>query len=105
MVAAAILGQPRPKLDVPWFWSDQYGMKLQMAGIVRNPDQVVVRQGSNSSGFAAFYLENGRIQVVEALNAPVAYMVGKRLIASGQKVSSSCLADPEFDIKQLMRAS
>ncbi|MFI6315609.1 NAD(P)/FAD-dependent oxidoreductase [Nocardia fusca] len=105
LVAAAVLGLPRPKLDVPWFWSDQYDLKLQMAGVAFDPDRLVVRQGPNGSGFAAFHLKGSRVQVVEAIDAPAAFMVGKRLIASGREVRDEHLADPEFDIKQLMRAS
>jgi 3-phenylpropionate/trans-cinnamate dioxygenase ferredoxin reductase subunit len=104
VVAAAVLGQPRPRLDVPWFWSDQYETKLQIVGVLDNPDESVTRHDPETGEYAAFHLKNGVLQVVEAVNSPRSFMAGKRLIAGRAELDAVRLADPGFDLKQLLRA-
>src|SRR5205085_8578870 len=70
LAAAAILGRPRPAEDVPWFWSDQYDLKLQIAGLSEGHDQVVVRGKLSDRRFAAFYMKEGRLIATDAVNSP-----------------------------------
>lgn len=96
---AAILGQPPPPPEVPWFWSDQYELKLQIAGVPFDADQIVMRGDPDQAKFAVFHLKERRIQAVEAVNAPPEFMAGRQLIASGTTVDPSKLADPSTSMK------
>jgi 3-phenylpropionate/trans-cinnamate dioxygenase ferredoxin reductase subunit len=100
--AAAILGKPKPYNEVPWFWSDQYDLKLQIAGLGHPDDQIVVR-GDPSTGrsFAVFRLRDGVVAAVEAVNAAPEYMMGRRLIAARAKVAPQRLADKTVPMKDM----
>ena len=102
LAAAAILGKPRPPQDVPWFWSDQYDLKLQTAGLLQGYDETIVRGDPDSRKFSAFYLRSGRILAVDAINSPPDFMASKRLIAEGTEVPSAKLEDPEFSLRELL---
>jgi len=104
LVTAVILGQCRPRQDVPWFWSDQYEAKLQIVGVLDDPDESVTRHDPATGEYAAFHLKKGVLQAVEAVNSPRSFMAGKRLIATGAVLDAAQLADPGFDLKQLLRA-
>jgi 3-phenylpropionate/trans-cinnamate dioxygenase ferredoxin reductase subunit len=97
--AAAILGQPAPPPEVPWFWSDQYDIKLQIAGVPFDTDQLLVRGDPAQAKFAVFHLNDRKVQAVEAVNAPPEFMAGKQLIASGRPVDVAKLADPAVSMK------
>ncbi|MEM8572107.1 MAG: FAD-dependent oxidoreductase [Pseudomonadota bacterium] len=103
LVAAALMGLPRPALDVPWFWSDQYDVKLQIAGLSEGHDKAVVREGSRPGSFSVFYLSGGALRAVDAVNAPADFMAGKRLIATGMPVDAERLADPQVAVKSLLK--
>lgn len=96
---AAILGLPAPGGEVPWFWSDQYDLKLQIAGVPFDVDQILVRGEPSQAKFAVFHLKDRRIQAVEAVNAPPEFMAGRQLIASGKPVDIAKLADPSVSMK------
>jgi 3-phenylpropionate/trans-cinnamate dioxygenase ferredoxin reductase subunit len=96
---AAILGSPEPPAEVPWFWSDQYDLKLQIAGVPLDSDQILVRGDPSQAKFAVFHLKDGRIRAVEAVNAPPEYMAGKQLIASGKTVDPAKLLDLGVSMK------
>lgn len=96
---AAILHQPPPPPEVPWFWSDQYELKLQIAGVPFDVDQIVMRGAPDQTKFAVFHLKGRRIQAVEAVNAPPEFMAGRQLIASGMTVDPRKLADPSTSMK------
>lgn len=100
LVAANIMGAGRDYAPKAWFWSDQYDSKLQIAGLGDGHDQVVVRQGD---GVSHWYFRAGQLIAVDALDDPRAYMVGKRLIDAGRNADPQQLADPEVDLKALMR--
>ena len=97
--AAAIVGRAAPAPEVPWFWSDQYDVKLQIAGLPFDADRQVVRGDPGSGAFAVFHLNGERIVAVEAVNAPADFMGGRLLIGKGTRVSAERLADSETSMK------
>ena len=101
--AAAIVGRPGPAPEVPWFWSDQYDFKLQIAGLPFEADRQVVRDDPSASGFAVFHLAGDRIVCVEAVNAPPEFMAGKQLIGKATPVDVDKLSDPAVSMKAVAR--
>ena len=99
--AAAILGQPAPAPEVPWFWSDQYDLKLQIAGVPFDADRRVIRGSMEAAKFAIFHLNDGRIAAVEAVNAPAEFMAGRQLIGQGRLVDAERLADPKVSMREV----
>lgn len=98
---AAILGKPRPPDECPWFWSDQYDLKLQIAGLSAGYDRVVMRGNPADRKFAAFYFASGRLLAADAVNAPAEFMISKRWIENGAAVSPEIVADTALSIKQI----
>lgn len=101
LAAAAIMDKPRPAIDCPWFWSDQYDIKLQIAGLSEGHDEVVVRGDIDAKKFAAFYKKNGRLIAVDAINSPPEFIASKRLIMSGASVASETLKDTSISMKEI----
>jgi 3-phenylpropionate/trans-cinnamate dioxygenase ferredoxin reductase subunit len=99
--AAAIAGRPMPPHEIPWFWSDQYDLKLQIAGLPFDADRQVVRGDVSAAKFAVFHLKGDLVQAVEAVNAPPEFMAGKQLIAKRTPVSIEKLADPTISMKEV----
>jgi 3-phenylpropionate/trans-cinnamate dioxygenase ferredoxin reductase subunit len=99
----AMMGQPKPYKEVPWFWSDQYDLKLQIAGLAWPTDSLVVRGDPASRKFAVFHLRNGAVAAVEAVNAAPEYIVGRKLIADGTHVAPERLANPDVSMKQVVK--
>jgi 3-phenylpropionate/trans-cinnamate dioxygenase ferredoxin reductase subunit len=99
--ASAIVGRPAPAGEVPWFWSDQYDLKLQIAGVPFDADRLVLRGEAGRAPLAVFHLREGRVLAVEAVNAPAEFMGGRLLIAKGVAVDSTRLADPSVPMKAL----
>jgi len=100
--AAALAGRPARYHDVPWFWSDQYDLKLQIAGLNQGYDRVVVRGDMGARKFAAFYLKAGRLIAVDAVNAPAEYMTClKQLIPAGAEIAPERLADMSVSMKEI----
>ncbi|HYC67216.1 NAD(P)/FAD-dependent oxidoreductase [Brevundimonas sp.] len=97
--AAAITGRPAPAPEVPWFWSDQYDVKLQIAGLAEGADRQVVRGDPASAAFAVFHLKGDRILSVEAVNAPAEFMGGRMMILKGTPVDKAKLADLSTPMK------
>jgi 3-phenylpropionate/trans-cinnamate dioxygenase ferredoxin reductase subunit len=103
-VAANMLGAGKAYAPKPWFWSDQYDVKLQIAGLNTGYDHIVARPGAE--GTASFwYFRAGRLIAVDAMNDPRAYMVGKRMVESGITPAPEALADPAQDLKALLTAA
>lgn len=100
-VAATICGKAKPYRAVPWFWSDQYDIKLQTAGLNRGHDQVVLRGQPESRSFAAFYLREGRLLAVDAINRPVEFTLSKTWIAERLHIPAERLADESIPTKSL----
>ncbi|MEX5578485.1 NAD(P)/FAD-dependent oxidoreductase [Pseudophaeobacter sp. A-200-2] len=103
IVAQNMLGAGKDYVAQPWFWSDQYDVKLQIAGLNSGYDNVVTRQGEGQS-VSFWYYKGDQLVAVDAMNDPRAYMVGKRLIDAGKTADKSVVADPEADLKPLLRA-
>ena len=102
--ACAITGAAPPADEVPWFWSDQYDLKLQIAGLPFDSDDLVIRGSPDARKFAVFHLRDTRILSVEALNAPAEFLVGKALVGSKVSVPRAALADPAMSIKAIAAA-
>ena len=99
--AAAIAGRPAPAPEVTWNWSDQYDLKLQIAGVPFDADEILVRGDPAGARFAVFHLRDGCVRAVEAVNAPPEFMMGKQLIASRRPVARDRLADPTISMKEV----
>jgi 3-phenylpropionate/trans-cinnamate dioxygenase ferredoxin reductase subunit len=100
-VAAAIVGRPQPAGECPWQWSDQYDLKLQIAGYAFDVDEVLVRGDPASAKFAVFHLKGDLVQSVEAINSPPEFMMGKQLILARRPVDKARLADPSVSMKEV----
>jgi 3-phenylpropionate/trans-cinnamate dioxygenase ferredoxin reductase subunit len=87
--------------EVPWFWSDQYDLKLQIAGLARPTDTLVLRGDPGLRKFAVFHLRDGAVAAVEAVNAAPEYMIGRKLVAEGKKIAAETLADMSIPMKQM----
>ena len=98
-VAARITANPAPAPEVPWFWSDQFDLKLQIAGLTSPADAVVVRGDPALARFALFHLRGDVLQAVEAVNAPPEFVIGRQLIAEQRPVDPARLADPRVPMK------
>ena len=103
-VAANICGADRPYRPTPWFWSDQYDVKLQIAGLNAGWTDVAVRPGATDRAASHWYFADGRLIAVDAMNEPRAYMVGKRLIEAGRSPGPAAVADPATELKALLAA-
>lgn len=99
--ASAITGRPAPSPEVPWNWSDQYDLKLQIAGLPFDADRVLLRGDPASGKFAVFHLKGDQVQSVEAINSPPEFMMGKQLIANRKPVNTDKLADPTVSMKEV----
>lgn len=102
VVAENILGAGKEYIATPWFWSDQYDVKLQIAGLNAGYDRVVTRLGEGSASF--WYYLGDTLLAVDAANDPRGYMVGKRLIEAGKSPDPALVADPDTDLKALLKA-
>ena len=98
--AATMLGETRPYLPSPWFWSDQYDCKLQIAGLHAGHDRTVLRPGSRAGGQSVWYYAGDRLLAVDAMNDPKAYMTGKRWLEAGVSPEPARIADPGVDLRQ-----
>lgn len=97
--AAAITGRPAPAPEVPWFWSDQYDVKLQIAGLPLQAERQVLRGDPAAAAFAVFHLAGDLIVCVEAVNAPAEFMAGRQMIGRGTPVDAERLANPAVTMK------
>lgn len=99
-VAANMLGAGQPYLPKPWFWSDQFDAKLQIAGLNTGYTSVVTRR---AEGQSFWYYRGDKLIAVDALNDARAYMIGKRLIEAGRSAPPDLVADPAADLKALLK--
>jgi 3-phenylpropionate/trans-cinnamate dioxygenase ferredoxin reductase subunit len=106
VAAATLCGREIQYNALPWFWSDQYDLKLQIAGLSNGYDDVVVR-GDSEAGrkFSAFYYSGDKVIAVDAINSPQEFMIGKQIITQSLAVNKSQLANPEVPIKSLLDKS
>lgn len=101
VVAENILGAGKEYIAKPWFWSDQYDVKLQIAGLNAGYDRVITRLGEGSASF--WYYLGETLLAVDAANDPRGYMVGKRLIEAGKSPDPALVADSQTDLKALLK--
>jgi len=99
--AANICGKAARHEHVPWFWSDQYDVKLQIAGLAEGYDQTVLRGDPESGSFALYYLCGGELLAVDAINSMRDFMNGKKWLAERKRPDPDKLADPNVDLKTL----
>lgn len=99
--AAAMLGEGAPYVARPWFWSDQYDVKLQIAGLNTGWDRTLIRPGARPGSQSVWYLAGNELLAVDAMNDPRAYMTAKRWIEAGVSPDPMGLADPASDLKSL----
>ncbi len=104
IAAATLTGKELPYDAVPWFWSDQYDAKLQMAGLCAAQDEEVVRGSQEEGKFSVYYLRAGRLVAVHSINRPADHMLARKLIAARVEPDVERLADPGFDLKTLLPA-
>ena len=100
--ACAIMGQAAPQATAPWFWSDQYALKLQMVGLPDGYDSVAVRGSQESKSFIAFYLKDDRVVAADAINKPGEFMIAKRLVGERRSVSTAALMDETVSLKMML---
>lgn len=103
--AAALMGRERPFCATPWFWSDQYDVKLQMVGLSHGYDQVVVRGDLHKPAFSAYYFRAGRLLAVDSLSRIPDHMLAKRLLDHNLSPTPEQVADPSFDLQSLLKQS
>ncbi|RJE89238.1 NAD(P)/FAD-dependent oxidoreductase [Paracoccus onubensis] len=101
-VAANMLGHAQDYIPKPWFWSDQYDVKLQIAGLNTGYDRVVIRPGKSPESRSHWYFRGETLLAVDAMNDPRGYMIGKRLIEAERSPLPDQVADPDFDLKELL---
>lgn len=99
--AANICGKPARHEHIPWFWSDQYDVKLQIAGLSTGYDQTVLRGDPASGSFALYYFSGGELIAVDAVNSMRDFMTGKRWLAERRRPDPAQLADPGVDLKTI----
>jgi 3-phenylpropionate/trans-cinnamate dioxygenase ferredoxin reductase subunit len=99
--ATNICGKPARHAHVPWFWSDQYDVKLQIAGLTQGYDQTIVRGDPESGRFALYYLARGELLAVDAINSAKDFMTGKKWIGEHKHPDPVRLADPTVDLKSI----
>jgi 3-phenylpropionate/trans-cinnamate dioxygenase ferredoxin reductase component len=100
--ASMICGKPLPTPEVPWFWSDQYDLRLQIAGIPFDTTELAVRGDVGAGRFALFHLTpDGVVQAVEAVNAPSEFMGGRRMIARRKRLSRARIEDMSISMQEL----
>lgn len=98
---ATLLGQEKPDVSVPWFWSEQGPMRLQMAGLLPPSFETVRRSGANASCFTLFHMVGDKLLCAESVNAPLDHMMSRKLIEKRMPINPSTLADPSIPLKSL----
>jgi len=101
---ATLAGQEKPYESVPWFWSDQYELKLQMVGLVQGSDRHAVRGSLEQRRFSIFYFRSGRLVAIDSVNRAADHMLGRKLLALGRSPTPQQAADESFDLQTLVAA-
>jgi len=98
-----IAGEQRSYAPYPWFWSDQYDVKLQIAGLNRGYDNVIVRPSERKGGISHFYYSGDTLLAVDAMNDPRTYMVGKKMLEAGKNITPEQAGDMNLELKSLLK--
>ena len=104
-VARVLTGMPEPYDAVPWFWSNQYDLKLQTVGLSTGFDTTIVRGDPAARSFSAVYLRGGRVVALDCVNVVKDYVQGKALVQVGARIDAARLADAAVPLKSLMEAA
>lgn len=102
VAAKAICGEAQPYNAIPWFWSNQYDLKLQTVGLSTGHDEVVVRGQPSDRSFSVIYLKQGRVIALDCVNATKDYVQGRPLVLGGHRVAPSHLADTTRLLKEMI---
>lgn len=100
--AAALLGHERPFESAPWFWSDQYDLKLKMVGLSQGHDQFLLRGSVEQRSFSAFYLKGERVIAVDTVNRPAEFMLARRIVGERMAIPPERLVDDGAPLKSLL---
>jgi 3-phenylpropionate/trans-cinnamate dioxygenase ferredoxin reductase component len=100
-VAATIAGRRERYRAVPWFWTDQFDIKLQMAGISHGHDRIATRGNPESRKLSVFYFKGNRLAAIDSINRPLDHMIGRKLIAAGTHLTPEQAADESVDLRKL----
>jgi 3-phenylpropionate/trans-cinnamate dioxygenase ferredoxin reductase subunit len=102
VAAAGMAGKLKAYASVPWFWSDQYELKLKMVGLSEGFERLVLRGEPQTDSFSAFYLKDGKVLAADTVNRPQDFIAAKRLVAEGIAVTAEQLADDSRPLKELL---
>ena len=102
--AASLCGGEKPYAELPWFWSDQFDVKLQIAGMNQGYTEAVVRGDiNNGRSFSVFYTANNKILAADCINRPKDFMLAKKLILQNVECNSASLSDEHIELKSLLQ--
>jgi 3-phenylpropionate/trans-cinnamate dioxygenase ferredoxin reductase component len=101
--AAALLGKERPFTAAPWFWSDQYDVRLQMAGLTAGHDKTVLRGAVGDAKFSVFYFRGERLIAVDSINRAPDHIAARKLLDAGKSPTSAPAADERFALASLAK--
>jgi 3-phenylpropionate/trans-cinnamate dioxygenase ferredoxin reductase subunit len=102
--AKMIADVPEPYSAIPWFWSNQYDLRLQTVGISTGYDELIVRGSPDDRSFSVVYLRQGKVAALDCVNATKDYVQGRKLVAESARVPREQLADPSLPLKEVARA-
>lgn len=102
--AATICGNTKPYHALPWFWSDQYDVKLQIAGFNKGYDNVVLRGNPDDNQFVAWYMKGKQVLAADCINSPKEFMQAKKLISLKAEISAEDLANTDFDLLAFVKS-
>ena len=105
IVAATIMDKPAHTVEAPWFWSDQYDLKLQIAGLFQGYDHVAFRGVMADRSFAAFYYKGDKLIAVDAVNRPGEYLGAKMMIQSKKTLPPEVITDESRPMKELLASA
>ncbi len=103
-VAQSIVGNAVPDRELPWFWSNQYDLRLQTVGLLTGYDEEIIRGDPASRSFSVIYRRNGKVKALDCVNATKDYVHGKELVLKAAELPAEMLADPSLPLKSLVAA-
>nr|WP_156535299.1 FAD-dependent oxidoreductase [Agrobacterium vitis] len=101
-IAMVLAGGTTPYTPKPWFWSDQYDLKLQIAGLNLGYDETIIRPGMREGSLSVWYYRQDRFLAVDAINDAKAYVTAKKLLEAGRSADKAIIGNPQEDLKQLL---
>ncbi len=101
-VARAIMGNPAPYRDVPWFWTDQFEIRFQMVGLAAGYDRSVLRGSIDNRKFSVFYFQQGQLLAVDSVNRLGDHLAARKMLAAGTALTPEQAADEAVDLKKLI---